>query len=428
MKILKLLFLSILFIGMNSCSSSDEEGESGVASITITASTATQMVGEDITFIVTTDTGEDVTTSSTITAGSTVITGATFTSAAAGNFTITATYAGKSATVPVTFTDVPPSSIVLTASETTQSIGEDITFTVMTDTGVNVTSTAVITVAGNAITGNTFTSATVGSFDVVATFEAFTSGTVTVNFTPVISFEKRVLIEDYTGTWCGWCPRVSYGIEQVNAVTDNAVVVAIHSGSTNPSSNGYDPYNFTATALDNLIGLEGYPTAMLNRMTSWNYPEPNNVNQVVNLTEGTAPKLGLAMTSTVADGNISLEVKTKFGKNYTGAKLVVYILENGLIFDQVNYTDYYGGADIISDFSHEHVLRASLTNLLGDAFTANESVYDNEVTKTFNIPVPANVSNASNIEFVAFVVGDDNKAINVRKSAPGESQTFEIIE
>jgi len=426
MKILKVLFLSFLFIGLSACSSEEDENSTGVASITITPSTATQMIGEQVTFVVTTDTGEDVTAGAALSAGNTSISGATFTSQTTGPVVVTATYLGASATTTVTFTDIPPTSITLTASANAQAINESILFKVVTNTGIDVTATAVITAGSSTVSGGSFTSTTVGNFDVSATYSDLTSENVTVTFGQPITFNKKVLIEDYTGTWCGWCPRVSYGIELVKEATDDAVVVAIHSGSTNPSSGGYDPYNFNVPALENLIGLEGYPTAMLNRVTSWNYPEPNNVTQVVNLTGGTAPKLGLAITSTVSGGNINLEVKTKFGKSYTGAKLVVYVLENGLVFNQVNYTDYFGGADILSNFTHEHVLRASLTNILGNAFSATEAVYNNEVTKTFNVAVPANVSNAANLEFVAFVVGEDNKTINVRSALPGANQSFEV--
>ena len=232
------------------------------------------------------------------------------------------------------------------------------------------------------------------------------------------NFQKRVLIEDYTGTWCGWCPRVSFGIEIVEGATDNAVVVAIHRE---------DEYNFNAGVLEDQIGLEGYPTAMLDRATLWDFPEPNNIVQVVDLTTTNA-RLGLAMKSTVTGGNINLEVKTKFGDDFTGAKLVVYVLENGLVSDQENYTTYYDGVDVLQNFTHNHVLRAAATNLLGDDFSATESVEGSEVTKTFSIPVPANVTNAANLEFVAVVVGADKKAINARKAAPGDDQAFEIVE
>ncbi|MFY0483343.1 Omp28-related outer membrane protein [Flavobacterium sp. PLA-1-15] len=416
-----MLLLSILFIGLNACSSSDEEEETttgGATAITLTPSTATQMVGEDITFVVKTDTGEDVTMSTALVAGTSPISNATYTTQTAGDVVIKATYQGLTATTTVKFTDVPTTSITLTANVTTQAAGDNIIFTVKTNTGINVTSSAVITTGTTTIEGGILNSPTAGSFDVSATYQDFASEVVTVTFTPSISFTKRVLIEDYTGTWCGYCPRVSQGIELVKAATDKVVVAAIHRGN--------DPYNFEAGVLENLIGLEGYPTAMLNRKTDWTYPEPNNVQQVVNLTGGIKPKVGLAINSTVSGGNINLEVKTKFGTNMTNAKLVVYILENGLIYNQVNYTSYFGGGSVIPNFVHEHVLRASLTNLLGDAFTSAEAVYENEVTRTFNIPVPANVANASNIEFVAFVVGSDNKALNVRKANPGENQTFEI--
>jgi len=79
-------------------------------------------------------------------------------------------------------------------------------------------------------------------------------------------FTKNVLIEDYTGTWCQFCPRVIYGIQKVEAENLKAFPVAIHRGS-----NGSDPYHFAAaTDLENSIGLTGYPTAMLNRKTNWN--------------------------------------------------------------------------------------------------------------------------------------------------------------
>jgi len=66
------------------------------------------------------------------------------------------------------------------------------------------------------------------------------SGSGVVDDTPVSGkFQKRVLIEDFTGTWCGYCPRVSYGIDRVMEQTTKAVPVAIHQ-----QSSGSDPYHF----------------------------------------------------------------------------------------------------------------------------------------------------------------------------------------
>ena len=309
-------------------------------------------------------------------------------------------------------------------------LGETIIFTVTTNTNQNVSSLAIISVGGTAISGNTFTPNTAGTFSVIAIYDNLTSNTLQVNVEVLSTkFNKRVLIEDYTGTWCGYCPRVAYGIELVKAQSTDAVSVAIHRGSTSSSSGSYDPYNYSAGDLEDLINLEGYPTAMLNRTTLWNYPEPNNVSQVTGLASGDAD-IGLALTPSLNGNTITLDVQVKFGGQFTStnAKLVVYVLEDGLIFDQTNYTSYYGGTSVISNFTHNDVLRASLTDLLGDTIPSSEIVADNVYTKSFSVAVPSNVANASNMTVVAFVVdGNSNAALNVRAAHFGDTQTLQEL-
>ena len=239
--------------------------------------------------------------------------------------------------------------------------------------------------------------------------------------TPPISgyFKKRVLIEDYTGTWCGNCTRVAYAIDQVNAESDKAVTVAIH--------NGNDPYHFDGIApLKNLI-LPNSPLALpvsrLNRMNVWTFPEPTNTQEAINLT-GNNSGLGIAMNSTVENGMINLDVNIKFALNFTDLKLVVYLLEDDLVYLQRNYTTYYDNVNPIPAYTHNHVLRAAMTNILGDAITENTEA-GSTITRNFSIPVPENIENASNLNFVAFLVGSDNVAINTRASHANEDQEFE---
>jgi thiol-disulfide isomerase/thioredoxin len=233
-------------------------------------------------------------------------------------------------------------------------------------------------------------------------------------------FQKRVLIEDYTGTWCGNCARVAYAIDEVFAQPNNkAVTIAIH--------NGNDPYNYVDIApLKNLISPNNslqLPQSRLNRTITWTFPEPNNLNQVKNLTSNNCG-LGLAMNSTVSGGNLNLDVNVKFAQNYTNLKLVVYVLESHLIYRQYNYTTYFGAINPILNYEHNHVLRTSLTNVLGDPFTGN-TVFGQTITKNFSLAVPSNIANAANLNFVAFVVDANNNVINVRASDANENQIFE---
>ncbi|RXR24128.1 Omp28-related outer membrane protein [Flavobacterium stagni] len=232
--------------------------------------------------------------------------------------------------------------------------------------------------------------------------------------------KKNVLIEDYTGTWCGNCTRVAWAIEEAKAVSDKVVSVAIH--------NGNDPYHYADIApLKNLIlptSQLALPVSRLNRMIVWSFPETSNVQQALDLT-GNNTTIGLAMNSTVSNGNINLDVKVKCLDNYEGLKLVVYLLEDKLYYNQRNYySDLYGGVNPIPNFEHNHVLRASLTDITGEAITG--TVNGATVTRNFSVPVPANIANPANISFVAFLTkASDNIAINARAAHANENQSFQ---
>jgi hypothetical protein len=231
-------------------------------------------------------------------------------------------------------------------------------------------------------------------------------------------FKKKMLIEDYTGTWCGNCTRVSYAIEKVKEQTDQMVTIAIH--------NGVDPYHFSGIQpLKDLISPNNdleLPQSRLNRTITWTYPEVSNIQQALNLTSNNSG-LGLAIHSATGNGSIDLDVKVKFAQNYENLKLVVYILENNLIYRQYNYTNYFGAINPVTNFEHNHVLRTSLTNLLGNPLSNTN--FNQTLTTNFSLPIPSNISNADNISYVAFVVDANNNVINVRAAESNEDQTFE---
>lgn len=323
-------------------------------------------------------------------------------------------------------------SIEITASVTSDVyVGDEIIFTILGNNGQLLNSLADLKVNGVSVNGNSYTPTAAGLHEFVASYSNVVSNSVqfTVQETPV-RFARNVLIEDYTGTWCGWCPRVSYGIDLVEAQTNQAVVVAIHRPSSNSSSSYYDPYNYAdASSLEDMINLSGYPTAMLNRTTEWTYPEPSNVSQIIDLSADYGT-LGLALSPTVNGGDISIDIDVEFGGLYdaSNAKLVVYVLEDGLTYNQTNYTSYYGGASTIQNFEHNHVLRAALTSLAGDQIPSAESVVGNVYTTTITAAMPSSVSNMSNINVVAFVVdGVTNKVLNARAADIGDTQSLEKI-
>jgi len=303
-------------------------------------------------------------------------------------------------------------------------VGDTVTFSVQGDNNQDVTNSATISVNGTVITGNSYTTTAAGTLQVSATYqELTTSSTLNINVAEdYYKFTKHVLIEDYTGTWCGYCPRVSHAIELAKQQTDQITVVAVH--------NDEEYYTNEVTQLENAFGISGYPTAKVDRASDWTYPEPSNIDQIVDPTLCDNAPLGLAITPSLSGDSMTIKVDAKFSQDFDfdNTKLVVYVLEDGLIADQENYTSYYGGVDVISNFEHNHVLRASLTNVAGDAITSNDltnSVY----TKTFTASVPSNVANTSNMSIVAFISNEnfvgDSQVLNSRMAYFGDTQTFE---
>nr|WP_321231849.1 Omp28-related outer membrane protein [uncultured Psychroserpens sp.] len=424
------IFLFVAVAALFSCSSSSDGGNGdgdgdggGLTSITITASAQFVDFGSTVTFTVKTNEGTDVTSEATILVNNESINGSSFTATETGEYAIKATYQDlTSSAINVNILPVIV-SIEIQSDQTTYNIGDRIEFQVMAidndGNSTNVTSAANVFVDGSeSFSGANVIPGTTGTIDAYGTFNEFTSETKTVtiedNATTPSMYDKRALIEDYTGTWCGWCPRVSYGIELVKEASNKVAVVAVHSGDAMATS-----YGNTLIGTFNPGG--SYPTAIVNRSAEWTYPEPNNVNQVTSGAQGMI-STGVAITTAMKGNNLSFMVSAGFGQDLTGAKLVVLLLENGLTADQENYTDYYGGVDVLEDFVHDHVLRYAFTSPLGDAVTATAG---NTYRMKMDYTIPTNVvSIAANAELVAMVVNSNNELINVNMVRAGEKADF----
>lgn len=323
------------------------------------------------------------------------------------------------------------SGIYIEASKSYSLIGDEITLTVKTegDSGEDITELVTIFANGVELSSSTFTTQDLGNVTFRATYLNLETEPVEVIFhdgTLTTNYVKRVLIEDYTGTWCGWCTRVSDAIKKVDDETENAVFVAIHRAP----SGTQDPFNFEEAAiLEQTLGAAGYPKGFLNRMTKWDFPENENIGQALALTQGANPKLGLKMSSSLVGNTMNLTVDVEFAQDFEDLKLVVYILENGLIYPQVNYSPtLYGGENPVEDYVHDYTLRATLTNILGDDVPNSNARLGENYSRTFEFDTPENIENTDNLDFVAFIVDADGHALNSRKTTLGETQQYEILE
>lgn len=299
--------------------------------------------------------------------------------------------------------------------------GEIVTFSVIANGGINLTTGATIYVNGDKIDGNSFKPTTAKAYEIKAVYKDVTSKN-NLNLTcenKGVSFDKNVVVEDYTGAWCGWCPRVSHALKLVSDKTSNMIPIAAHIGDN--MENKY------SRQLKDAFDIKGYPSAYIDRTKLWSSPEPQNTAEILNLLNEDVI-VGIKMESTLNGTDMNLKVSVKFGNSYSEKiKLTVFALEDNIVLSQKNYTSYYGGASDITDFKHNYILRHSFTDVLGDDIDSKETVKDNIYTKEFKGSVPSSIVDSSKMSFVAIVSNGDTKAaINSRSAKVSTSNNFEV--
>jgi thiol-disulfide isomerase/thioredoxin len=429
MNLNKILFLNIVLL-LFSCSSSSDDSTStppqnnGPEYISLSADSSIIEVGETVTFTVIDDDDDDITSQSTIEVDDSAINGNTFTTSEAANYEIKATYQSiTSNSVYVTVNaPVTLSSVDLTLSSPSIFIGDILTLTataVYTDNStVDITSQTEFYVDDVLISGNEYIGVEVSSIGVKAVFESITSSEFQVSVLDPLSlpasFSKKAVVEDFTGTWCGYCPRVSYAASLVEQQTDKVFIVGVHNGDQMANSFG--------SALEDMYNIPGFPTAHIDRDDTWSYPEPNNINQALEAAEGTV-NVGLAIESSLSGSALDITIKQGFLENMSNVKLLVFILEDGIIANQANYTSYYGGSNTIINFEHNGVLRYVATDIMGDTTTSTLGIHE----QSFSVNLSSHgVQDPAKTGILALLVDDSARVLfNAQYVISGQNQDFD---
>lgn len=316
--------------------------------------------------------------------------------------------------------ETEPEKIFVTTdkSEISANGFDDVTITVSNEDGEDVTSGCDIFINDAFVYNNTFITSTPGSYSIRAEREGSISDTAIVVATDPgpASFTQKILAEDYTGAWCGYCPRVGSHLETyIHEKSANCIVVAVHNG---------DPMEYAYEAqMRSRYGISGFPTAIINRDFAWS---ESDTELDVALTR--RPVLGLALETSLSGSIVSIKVKVKSDiTTTTQMKLVVMLVEDKLIGSQRNY-GYLGLPDPIENYEHNHVLRVAATDIFGDNIPTTAIVKDTEWTKDFTIN--AGSYNTANCRIVAFVVyGTDSTnrkgVLNVQEVRVGENKAYD---
>ena len=211
----------------------------------------------------------------------------------------------------------------------------------------------------------------------------------------IIALEKSAdrvsVVEEQTGTWCGWCPRGHVALDLLNKqLGDKVVTLAGHfangesqvdpmnilGDNITSQAEAFADYGGVAMILSSLLGGGGLPGAMFDRVVAADpYVGANTTKgkngtyeygatDLVNLLkEGNPSEADFSMTASWADDkntDIKVDLTTTFNYNRFGSFPygVAFVLsENGMTgkgatWKQLNYYSKLAGVNGASDFNN----------------------------------------------------------------------------
>jgi len=243
------------------------------------------------------------------------------------------------------------------------------------------------------------------------------------------SIVKKVLLEDFTGHTCVYCPDSHREAARLKTIYgDRLAVLSVHSGyfakpQVYPDSSfSYDFRNPISTAIATDFGVINlsYPKGMIDRA---NNSSGNKILEWASWESAVADRLnqpavaGLKITNTylASSRTITSSIETKIVKNITNnVKLAVYFVEDSVIKWQKDNTS------IVEFYVHRDVLRGSLNGVYGDDLGANLTT-GTTINKTFSdvlTPLDADASKTYIYAILTDAVTKEVLQVEVKKLIP----------
>ena len=249
------------------------------------------------------------------------------------------------------------------------------------------------------------------------------------------TYTRKAYVEDFTGTWCGWCPLMSYTLEQKKTQHGAKLIfVGMHYG---PTTGQFDPFHSTSFLnLMNRYGINAFPTGLVNRQT---VVSSSTLASNIDFAVAADSYVGIKMETTLSGTDCSLKTTVRFGSDFKTktVKLVLMLVEDELKYNQVNYLannssyqshPYYSAGNPMVNYTHYGVFRRVITsNLEGDIIPSANTGLGGEYVNTTLVNVTGIAAGKGKI--VALVINDTGSAtstqvLNAQEVVVGQTQNF----
>jgi hypothetical protein len=181
------------------------------------------------------------------------------------------------------------------------------------------------------------------------------------------NFKRRILVTQFTGTGCGYCPRIINALYQLNSsdYADDVVLTAAH------LYNSSDPaYLSSATGLKSSLGISSFPNVCvdLNKSAITSSSYSSIVSLIDKAQSRVAVKGGIAVNSkyNAEAGLISINALVK-AKESAEFRIGAWLLEDGVYGEQNN--SGYTPLDGVDFNTHNNCVRTAYSNATSSDFT-----------------------------------------------------------
>lgn len=235
-------------------------------------------------------------------------------------------------------------------------------------------------------------------------------------------YDRNVVIEEGTGTWCGWCVRGLVAMDYMQENYPDFIGIAVHNN---------DP--MAVTEYDNGLGISGFPGGKADRtgvieVSTQDFESALAARKLVE----TGAKVSADISSN--GNNITIVAKANFNTKISNnqLRLAVVMAENDVKGTASGYaqTNYYSGGDYgpmggyenlaetvpAADMVYNHVGRALLGGFNGQANSVDANVTESTLASyTFNYTIPANTNKNKMYAVVMLIDNETGEIMNAAR-------------
>ncbi|MBO2522882.1 MAG: hypothetical protein CW336_03355 [Bacteroidetes bacterium] len=211
---------------------------------------------------------------------------------------------------------------------------------------------------------------------------------------------RNVILEEFTGRNCGYCPDGHLIANQIMANNPGRVwAINVHAGSYAPTT--YPNFNTTASAtILSGFSVSGFPSGVVNRSTSaaqgrgsWNSLSSQQLNQAAECNVAGIARINPDTRMATITVEVYYTGNSSVNENY----LTVAMLQDSILGSQSGMNG--NPAQVVGNqYCHMHILRDVITPVWGEA--VSPTTQGTLITKTYEYQIPEIIGSPNGVNVV----------------------------